>query len=254
MESNYDFTFLYPSHIKTDEKYQRKIDSKRVAKIVKDWDDNLVNAPKVSLRHDGKYYVFNGQHTLAAWQKKYGDKPIQCKVFRGLSEEEEKNLFVRQEGYSRPVGNYDKIRAEYNSGSSDVVDMAECCKVCGLSIDFNTNRYEARFKVNALVTAYNVYKSIGHDNFINALTVLRNSFYGDPEALQDNFLKGIGYLFKHHADKIHVNDMINSLQKQPVGYYKQLANTLEGSAAVRYAKSFVSQYNKHRRSNRIEIK
>ena len=126
MEHSYEYAMLYPEQIKKDPKYQRNIDPNRIKKITKHWDDDLVNPPKVSLRENGVYYVFNGQHTLTAWKKRYGNKPIQCKVYRGLTETEEKDLFVKQEGFAKPVSKVDKLRAEFNSGTEDVVDMVRC--------------------------------------------------------------------------------------------------------------------------------
>lgn len=253
MEHSYEYTMLYPEQIKKDPKYQREIDVARIKKITKNWDDDLVNAPKVSLRENGVYYVFNGQHTLAAWKKRYGNKPIQCKVYRGLTEVEEKDLFVKQEGFSKAVGMVDKLRAEYNSGDPEVMDMVRCIQIAGCTVDFDNRTSQTQNRINAVTTAFAVYKDVGHDNFINILDILRRSFYGDYKGFQDGFLKGMRYLFKHHADKINVKQMVTALQKQPADYYVQKANRAEGSAPVRYAKAFVEQYNKGRRTSRIDL-
>lgn len=251
MEHSYEYTMLYPEQIKKDPKYQREIDVNRIKKITKNWDDDLVNAPKVSLRENGVYYVFNGQHTLAAWKKRYGNRPIQCKVYRGLTEIEEKDLFVKQEGFSKAVGLVDKLRAEFNSGNDEVMDMVRCVHLAGCTIDFDNRTSQTQNRINAVTTAYNVYKDVGHDNFINILDILRRSFYGDYKGFQDGFLKGMKFLFKHYAEHITVKKMVTALQKQPADYYVQKANRYEGSAAVRYAKAFVEQYNKGLRTNRI---
>ena len=253
MEHSYEYVMLYPEQIKKDPKYQREIDVARIRKITKNWDDDLVNAPKVSLRENGNYYVFNGQHTLAAWKKRYGNKMIQCKVYRGLTETEEKDLFVKQEGYSKAVGLVDKLRAEYNSGNDEVMDMVRCVTLAGCAMDFDNRTSQSQNRINAVTTAYNVYKEVGHDNFINILDILRRSFYGDYKGFQDGFLKGMKFLFKHYADKIAIKPMITALQKQPADYYVQKANKFDGSAAVRYAKAFVEQYNKGKRTNRIDL-
>lgn len=253
MEHSYEYVMLFPEQIKKDPKYQRDIDVSRIKKITKNWDDDLVNAPKVSLRDNGVYYVFNGQHTLVAWKKRYGNKPIQCKVYRGLTETEEKDLFVKQEGFSKAVNLGDKIRAEYNSGTPDVVDMVKCVVLAGCSIDFNNHTSNSKNRVNAIVTAYSTYKSIGHDNFINALDILRRSFYGEQMGFNDGFIKGMGYLFKHYSEQFTVNKMIEALQKQPIEYYRQKAKTFDGSAALKNAKAFAEQYNKGKRTNKISI-
>jgi len=251
MEHSYEYTMLYPEQIKKDPKYQREIDVARIKKITKNWDDDLVNAPKVSLRENGVYYVFNGQHTLAAWKKRYGNRPIQCKVYRGLTEEEEKDLFVKQEGFSKAVGKIDILRAEFNSGSAEVVDMVNCCKLAGCSIDFDNRTSNVKNRVNAVATAFAVYRSIGHDNFINLLCILSKAFYGEQAAFQDGYIKGMGYLFKHYSDRITNKRMIEALQRQPVDYYRQRANTFIGSSAYRYAKAFTEQFNKGKKTNKI---
>ena len=253
MEHSYEYVMLYPAQIKRDPKYQREIDMGRIKKITKNWDDDLVNAPKVSMREDGNYYVFNGQHTLVAWKKRYGNKPIQCKVYRGLTETEEKDLFVKQEGFSKAVGLVDKLRAEYNSGNDEVMDMVRCIHLAGCTIDFDNRTSQTQNRINAVTTAYMVYKDVGHDNFINIIDILRRSFYGDYKGFQDGFLKGMRYLFKHHAENITIKQMVTALQKQPADYYVQKANRCEGSAQVRYAKAFVEQYNKGKRTNRINL-
>lgn len=253
MEHSYEYVMLYPEQIKKDPKYQREIDVARIKKITKNWDDDLVNAPKVSLRENGNYYVFNGQHTLAAWKKRYGNKMIQCKVYRGLTETEEKDLFVKQEGFSKAVGLVDKLRAEYNSGNDEVMDMVRCVALSGCTIDFENRTSQTQNRINAVTTAYNVYKEVGHDNFVNILDILRRSFYGDYKGFQDGFLKGMKFLFKHYSDKIVVKQMVVALQKQPADYYVQRANKFDGSAQVRYAKAFAEQYNKGKRINRIEL-
>ena len=254
MEHNYEFVNLYPEQIKKDPKYQREIDVARIKKITKHWDDDLVNPPKVSLRENGNYYVFNGQHTLAAWKKRYGNRPILCKVYRGLTELEEKDLFVKQEGFAKAVGKVEKLRAEYNAGTADVVDMVKCATIAGCIIDFESSASDKRNRVNAIAAAYAVYKSVGHDAFINILDILRRAFFGEQLAFQDGFLKGMGYLFKNHSDQFTISKMVQALSKQPIDWYRQRANLFVGqSASVRYARAFAEQYNKGKRSGRIAL-
>ena len=75
--------------------YQRELNTDRVHKIVKQFDERVANEPKVSYR-DGRYYVFDGQHTIAARVERNGGKPLMilCKVYYGLTEKEEARLFA----------------------------------------------------------------------------------------------------------------------------------------------------------------
>ena len=45
--------------------YQRNFNAKRAQKIAEEFDERIANEPKVSYR-DGRYFVFDGQHTIAA--------------------------------------------------------------------------------------------------------------------------------------------------------------------------------------------
>ena len=47
------------------EAYQRELNTARVHKIAAEFDERIANEPKVSCRN-GHYYVFDGQHTIAA--------------------------------------------------------------------------------------------------------------------------------------------------------------------------------------------
>ena len=85
--------------------YQRELNTDRVHKIVKQFDERVANEPKVSYR-DGRYYVFDGQHTIAARVERNGGKPLMilCKVYYGLTEKEEARLFAEQTGFSADLG------------------------------------------------------------------------------------------------------------------------------------------------------
>ena len=79
------------------EVYQRRLNTNRVARIVAGFDERIANEPKVSFR-DGRYFVFDGQHTVSARKKMNNntDLPILCKVYYGMTELDEALLFALQ--------------------------------------------------------------------------------------------------------------------------------------------------------------
>ena len=81
--------------------YQRKIQKKKVDRIVAEFNERIANEPKLSYR-DGIYYVFDGQHTIAARKQRNDGKDLNmvCKVFYDLTEEDEALLFAAQTGVS----------------------------------------------------------------------------------------------------------------------------------------------------------
>ena len=92
--------------------YQRKLNTERVAKIVAGFNERIANEPKVSFR-DGHYYVFDGQHTIVARKHMNGnnDLPILCKVYYGMTEQDEALLFAMQTGDSAALTPSARLRA-----------------------------------------------------------------------------------------------------------------------------------------------
>lgn len=81
---------IYPREL-----YQRGIQRKRVELIAKDFNEYTANEPKVSFRN-GRYYVTDGQHTIEGRILRNGgrDLPILCKVYTGLTMEQEALFFA----------------------------------------------------------------------------------------------------------------------------------------------------------------
>ena len=87
---------IYPREL-----YQRGIQRKRVELIAKDFNEYTANEPKVSFRN-GRYYVTDGQHTIEARILRNGGKdlPILCKIYTGLTMQQEALFFAEQNGHA----------------------------------------------------------------------------------------------------------------------------------------------------------
>ena len=68
----YEMASVHSSIIHTSP-YQREFDERKVRRIVENFDERIANEPKLSLRN-GEYYVFDGQHTIAARKMRNGGK------------------------------------------------------------------------------------------------------------------------------------------------------------------------------------
>ena len=250
---HFDYLFVEPKFLRADPTYQRKIDHVRVEKIVKNWNQNLFNEPKVSKRDDGFYYVFDGDHSVAAHMLKFGkDTPIKCKVFYGLTPEQEMQLFVQQNGISKLPTRIEKIRAMANYNDPEITEMIEAARIAGVTIDFCMEPRANR--IIAIDAAFSIFKSIGRSNFINMLCIIKNIWFGDAESYKGVILKGFAYLFKHCAEQmssISNKEMVNALRGVPISKIIERANMMQGSADRRYAIAIVEKYNRNKRKNRI---
>lgn len=120
----YEYKRMPAAWLETDFSYQRKIDFARVDRIVNSFDPRLANEVKVSFR-EGKFYVFDGAHTLSALKRIHGEDSfmVDCKVYYGLSYEDEAYLFALQSGESKDVAFNTRLRALILSGSREATDF-----------------------------------------------------------------------------------------------------------------------------------
>lgn len=240
---------LYPSQIKFDPLYQRELDSKRAAEIASEFDGDIFNEPKVSYR-DGVYWCFNGQHSIAAWKiyHKNQDKPVECKVFKGMTWLEECDAFVKQNGLSRDPTTNQKLRAAFNSKDPDVVDMVARAELCGFVVDFSASKTPTRIvATSALLRAY---KTLGSEPFTDMLTTIKEAWYGDMDALSKQILSGMTAFYKTYYGNFKRSDLVSSLKRITPAEIIRNGKSFSNRSNT-YSREIVKQYNVKRR-NRLD--
>ena len=232
--THYEYKQVNTRDIRVDVLYQRDLDKNRVSQIVKNFDARLVNPCKLSFR-DGRYYVFDGQHTIAALKAvhKGQDCMLDCKVFYGLTRCDEAELFVRQNGLSRPVSTNAKFRALFNNGDEDIIGMVQACEKSGIRVDFTGGK--ARNKVIALSSLFKVYSSASPRQFRNILEVLKAAWGGSPESFSSELLHGMWQFDR----KILIRKLGRVTPVQIVREGKVSA----APGSMKYARQILSAYN-----------
>lgn len=248
----FDFVNLRPSQIKVDPLYQRPLDQKRVAQIVKEWNGDLVNEPKVSYR-DGQYWIFNGQHTTAAWQHLHCgmDKPILCKVYKGMTWLEECEAFMEQNGLSKDPTTNEKLNAAFNSKNPDVVDMVEKCELCGFVVDFKASKTPTR--IVATGALFRAYKRLGGEAFLDMMTAIKEAWYGDMDAICAQIITGLSTFYKTYDGNFTREKLVASLKcVTPSKIIARGKNDTKRSNT--YTREIVREYNKKKKYRLDESK
>lgn len=242
--------YLKPSQVKTDYAYQRVVPEREIKAILENWNYDLVNMPKVSQRIDGSYYVVDGQHTLAAWKIHENDMPIKCKVFIGLSYDEEVELFIQQFGIAKNVYLSEKFRARFNRGDKEIVEMVNAVKAAGVEVSF-TNNNKTNNKTAALGACKNGVKRLGPQKFTSALTILKDAWGGEAQTLSAAFINGIVELYDTNEGQFDRERLVNVLGKKSPIYFTRMSKEHFGSASKRYAAAFRGEYNRAVRKNKL---
>jgi len=159
-------------------------------KIATHFDEHLANMPKVSYR-DGNYYVFDGQHTIEARKQRNGDQdlPLTCRVYYGLTEEEEALLFAQQFGYSEAVRSGDKMRAKIFGKDPEALDFKRATESVGIHLDYSQNLGENR--IGCINTAFRAFQKVGEETYVEALSILKEAWNGEPYSLRSENVRAL---------------------------------------------------------------
>lgn len=243
---------LNTKDLRLDTAYQRQLDPKRVARIVKNFDPLLVNPIKVSFR-DGRYYIFDGQHTVASIRQKHNGSHVNvlCTVFYGLTQADEAYYFCKQNGISAAVSTNDKFRAEFNFGDQDVIGMVKSAEVVGVRVDFTKG--QAANKVTALNTLFKCWKALERDQYMDMLSTIKAAWGGDVDAYRREILYGMCHFYGAYWGKFKGKDLAKSLSKiTPATIVREGKSFGASAASSAYARVILRYYNMNRRSGRLE--
>lgn len=162
--------------------YQKPLNKKRVAQIVANFDERIANEPKVSFRN-GHYYVFDGQHTVAAWVLLNGGKPlmIRCKVYRNLTKEQEASLFAQQTGFAAKPTPSNRLRALLCAGDKDALAFRDATEKAGFLLDLDGSR--SKDHILCINTCMKAFHHVGPKIYTDALAIIYSAWEGKEDSL-----------------------------------------------------------------------
>lgn len=237
------------------ETYQRKLTAQKSKKIAENFDERIANEPKVSFR-DGRYYVFDGQHTIIGRILRNGGKhlPIRCKVFYGLTEEDEANLFAQQTGISTQLSPGAKIRASVFGKNPEDIALVKATESVGLTFDFNRSKGTSRLACAG--TARNLFQKYGEELYTEALSIIVEAWDGAPDSLRAETLKGVTRFIDLYAGEYDRRRLVACLRRvDPITIYREgrsMSCTMSGDK--RYLYQVYSLYNGSSRKYSLPLK
>ena len=248
---DYEYKQVNTRDIYVDKLYQRDLDNKRVARIADEFNPYLVNACKLSFR-DGRLWVFDGQHTIAALKTRNGGKDVycDCKVFYGLTRVDEAELFVLQNGISRIVNTNAKFRALFNTGDKDVVGMNTAVENLGLRLNYN-HTSSARNSINALSALFKLYMSLDAYTFADTLSILKEIWGGIEGSFCAELLSGMGLFCATYRGQYKRSALIKRMQRKLPAEIVREGKVSLANGAKKYARVILGVYNSGTSANRL---
>lgn len=236
--------------------YQRKVNLGVVDRIIAEFNPCLVNPIKVSIR-DGKYYVFDGQHTMTALKKMNGDKDllVSCEVFRGLTCEMEAHLFHEQEGIKTRIRSAEDLRARVVAKDVRVMDFISVTESFGFHVDIEKPEKKEN-NIVAIRRAFNIY-SCDADLYKEMLDLLRRTWNGNTDSLIDLFLAGMFEFLKANRGQYDAKNFVAKLSMVNPRDIFIAGKRVGGGGNGRFANQIIYAYNKRltgkRRLHEIQL-
>lgn len=252
-ESQFEYKQINSKFIVSDVTYQRVVDMNRVGKIVSNFNENLVNPIKVSHR-DNRFYVFDGQHTLAALKLRNNNKDlmVDCKVYYGLTQQDEARLFSEQNGLSRVVDSVAKFKALYTAGDQEIVDFKDTTESLGVKMNFTKGK--ANNKIIACTKAFKIFKYLPREDYIDLITTCKNAWDGAAEGFCTEILGGMYVFFKNYKNDISVKILESQLSKiSPTAIIRE-GKLSTNIGDEKYAKQIFMVYNRNLRTRKLRDK
>ena len=250
-EFSFEYKQISSKCLVVDEGYQRLLDFSRVKRIVSNFNPNLINPIKVSYR-DGKYFIFDGQHTLKSLMTRNGgDLMVDCKVYYGMTYEDEARMFSEQNGLCRNVESNQKLLALYEAKDVDVVDFKNAVEECGISCTFRKTG-NSRNHIVCYKSAFDIYTKYGKSHFQEVLRTILEIWGGEVESLRKEIIVGMDIFMRIYKGEYSKSALVKRLS-----LVSPITLCRDGKAFVtggnkRYARIILQYYNKNTSSNRLE--
>lgn len=230
--------------------YQRPVNQRNVAMIKDGYVKELVNPVKVSLRN-GKYYVFDGQHTLAVLTDLFGEKAtIPCIIYNGLTYEKEASMFAKQDEFKRKLSRVENLKAMYESGDKQTEEFLNIVKKCGFTCEFKRGVYAAPLCIRNPKYFYDdIFVKKGKEHLADILGIIKAAYPDEPEAMGNDFVKGLDIFCTLYKGEYSTSDLVAKLAKiSPVTIIRNGRANITHKGGTKFAVAIFDAYNKGRKS------
>lgn len=243
-EFRFEYRTINSKSILSEPSYQRAVDFARVKKIVANFNPNLVNPVKVSAR-DGKYYVFDGQHTLRALVARNNgrDLMVNCKVYYDMKLEDEARLFAEQNGISRAVGSVQKLQSLYAAGDVDVTEFKETVEALGIRCNFK-DRSGTKRSIVCHKKAFDIYMKYGKSHLTELLKLVLEVWGGDADSFRGEIINGVNLFITTYKGEYDRKTLVNRLQKISPAVIVRDGKAMVSGGDKRYARIVLRECNK----------
>lgn len=233
--------------------YQRHINEREVRRLVRDWDDQLLDPLTVSFR-DGRYNVVDGQHRVMALRRKNGgeDVMVLCRIYTGLTYAQEAELCVKLDKAKKRLSLSESTNALLESGTDPRLKQINRLMVFEGFTWALDKKKGGDYEITATQSVISAYDLLGSDLFSRMMWLLNNTWHGDPASLNAAMLSGMALFIKTYETELNDHTFVQRLSAVPPEEIvrRSKADFSTNNRALRCAKVLWDKYNSGCRGGR----
>lgn len=244
------------------EEYQRVMNMRNVAGIVKHFDPAKLGVLVVSHRKDGTYAVLDGQHRLTALRK-LGYTATNCIVLEGMSIREEADYFRRQNENKQSLRIADTFNASVWAEDEESLQIKRLMD----KYSFRHGKSGQPMCICAVGALQQIIRQMGVEALDRTLACIAATWPKDTTILRREMLAGLGEFWRRYAPVLTVAQFEARMRlKLPMDLYQEVRRRTQGKATpgTAFSKSnrfvtcavLVDAYNKGLRTgsrNRLKL-
>ena len=204
------------------EQYQRILNMKNVAGIVKNFDPAKLGVLVVSHRADGTYAVLDGQHRLTALRR-LGYDAANCIVLEGMTIRQEADYFRRQNENKQSLRINDTFNASLWAEDAESLRIKELMDKYG----FRHGKSGQPMCICAIGALQRILRRFGDRTLELTLACIAATWPHDSTILRGEMLAGLGEFWRRYGEKLTVAQFEARMRKHlPMEMY--LAGARDG--------------------------
>jgi hypothetical protein len=198
------------SDLTIDYTYQRQPIMKKVNKIAKSFDPDILGVIICSMREDGSIAVIDGSHRVHALRMKgLNDSTVNALVYFSLTIQEEAKIFAMLNQEHTKPNTTDIFKAGIVSGDEETIAINKILNSLGLIIGVGPGDN----KVRAISTIRRVYRNAGEKVLRDTLYTIKSAYGDSSSTMRDVLISAVAIVYNRYGAKVEVSRMITTLQK-----------------------------------------
>lgn len=244
---------LYTGRLTSGLPYQRPVDEKEVDRLIREWDERLLDPLVVSFR-DGKFNLVDGQHRVAAMRKKNGGNEVMavCKIYSGLTYEQEAELCYKLDKAKKRLSLSQSTNALAESGTDeDVAKIKRLVERNGFRWALG-KRSGKDYEIVSTRAVINAYRLLGADDFSRMLRILDSTWHGESHSLHAVVISGLALFLITYGTEFNERTFVKRLSVvSPVEIIRRgKLDYSTGDNSLRYARVILEKYNATRNTDK----